>query len=157
MQTDDRYRARLQTAIAALRYWSPSIKDAAHVVETDEGEYWRMAIEPLIAGACPFELVLRADGFHDLMIAGESYEDEPTEDLEMFVPLAEAIAGGHVRRRLYASAATGLPVAVGTVVDLADGRSFVRRRDLASPRDTTAPRASGEDIITERHFLPYHR
>lgn len=154
MNIDDRYRARLQASIAALRYWCPSIADSAAISETDSGDYWEIEVLPHVSGACPFELVLRTDGFHDLVIAGESFEDELTDDLELFVPLASAIARGDVRRRTYASAATATPLAVETIVELEKGRIWQRRRDIAIGLQGDLPH---EALITEHNFLPYRR
>lgn len=154
MTIDDRYRAQLQAAIAALRYWVPTISDAAHVTQSDGSAYWSLAAEPNAAGACPFELVLRTDGKHDIMIAGESYEDLPTDDLDMFVPLACAIARGDVIRRMTVTAATGTPVTIETIVNLDGGKVWRQTRDLPSARH---PDAASEVLAEDRTFLPYKR
>lgn len=149
MTIDDRYRARLQAAIASLRYWIPSISDTARIAETDGDDYWRMNVEPTVAGACPFDLVLRSDGFHDLVIGGEVYEDMPTDDLDLFVPLVCAIARGDVVRRHELSAATRKPLSVETEIRLGDGKSWARSRRLSESFVDT------ESIFSERHYLPY--
>lgn len=149
MTIDDRYRARLQAAIASLRYWIPSISDTARIAETDGDDYWRINVEPTVAGACPFDLVLRSDGFHDLVIGGEVYEDMRTDDLDLFVPLACAIARGGVVRRHELSAATRMPLSVETEIRLDGGRVWRRRRRLSDLC------AGSETILAERHYLPY--
>lgn len=154
MSIDDRYRAKLQAAIAALRYWVPTISDAAHVTQSDGGAYWSLAAEPNVPGACPFELVLRTDGKHDIMIAGETYEDLPTDDLDLFVPLACAIARGNVIRRMTATAATGMPVMIETIVKLDGGNAWRNSRNLLAPGD---PSATADALIEDRRFLPYKR
>jgi hypothetical protein len=112
MNVDDRYRARLQSAIAALRYWTPSIADQATIAETVGDDYWEIDSAPHTQGACPFELVLRSDGKHNLVIASETHEDETTDNFDLFVPLLSAIARGQVTRRITTSAATRMPLAI---------------------------------------------
>ncbi|MCC0007089.1 MAG: hypothetical protein H6876_03080 [Hyphomicrobiaceae bacterium] len=154
MLIDDRYRARLQATIAALRYWCPSIADSAAITETSSDEYWEIDVVPHVRGACPFELVLRTDGFHDLVVAGETYEDEPTDNLDLFVPFVSAIARGEVVQKTYAAAATGLPLAVETIVDMGRDGSWHRRRSI----DTNLKgEALGDTIVTTQAFLPYRR
>lgn len=154
MTIDDRYRAQLQAAIAALRYWVPTISDAAHVTQSDGGAYWSLAAEPDVGGACPFELVLRTDGKHDIMIAGESYEDLPTDDLDLFVPLACAIARGDVTRRITATAATGTPFMIETIVHLDGGKEWRKSRSLLPPGPSPAV---DDALVDDRAFLPYRR
>ena len=154
MSPDDAYLARLQAEIASLRYWVPTIADAAHVEDFDSPDYWKLAVIPHVAAACPFELLLRADQRYDVVIAGEAYEDLKIESLDLFVPLVEAIALGHVVQRDLASAATGQSHAIETVVTLAKGAPWRQRRVLAAlPPDT----GTDDIIVTERHFLPYRR
>lgn len=154
MTPDDAYLARLQATIASLRYWVPTIADVAHSEELDSPEYWKLAITPSAAAACPFELLLRADEHYDVLIAGEAFEDLSITSLDLFVPLAEAIASGSVVQRLSHSAATGTPYRVETVITLANGDVWRQTRQVAR-----APARSGPDdmITTERHFLPYRR
>jgi hypothetical protein len=151
---DDRQRAKLQAAIASFEYWIPSISECARIAATNDDAYWRVSIEPHVAGACPFELVIRTDGFHDMMIAGESYEDQPTDDLDLFVPFAQAIANGDVKHRIYTAAATRMPLAVETIVHLANGVDWRRRHELVTGLDGTLPH---EAIARDRRFLPYER
>lgn len=154
MNIDDRYRAKLQAAIASLEYWIPSIGDCAWIAETNDVAYWRVNVQPHVDGACPFELVIRSDGYHDMMIAGEGYEDQPTDDLDLFVPLAQAIADGDVTHRTYTSTATRMPLAVEIIVQLANGTTWRRRRELATGLSGDAPH---ETIARDHHFLPYKR
>jgi hypothetical protein len=154
MNVDDRYRARLQSAIAALRYWTPSIADQATIAETDGADYWEIDSAPHTQGACPFELVLRSDGKHNIVIASETYEDETTDNLELFVPLLSAIARGQVTRRITTSAATRMPLAIETIVHMDNGAEWHRRRELAAGLYGGLPH---EVVIRDHHFLPYKR
>lgn len=153
MIADDVYRSRLQATIAALRYWVPTIADAAHVEQTDGHQAWKMAVRPVQSAACPFELMLRSDQHYDISVAGETFEDRPVGTLDIFVPLVEAIAAGSVIQRRTESTATGAPLSVETRVTLADGSIWSERRDLplgALVSDCTT-------AVRDRHFIPYRR
>lgn len=153
MLSDDVYRSRLEAAIAGLRYWVPTVFDVARVSESEGAGYWKIAVEPHAAHACPFELVLRADQRHDFVVAGEVFEDLPTKSLDVFVPLATAIAEGRVVQCHWRSAATGVESAVETVIYLADGREW----SSAHMRNSFANEHPDAVIATQRHFVPYHR
>lgn len=153
MLSDDVFRSRLNATIEALRYWVPTVSDTAQIQESSGDGFWKLALTPHAREACPFELVLRLDQRHDLTIADELFEDEPTDTLELFVPLVTAITEGRVIQRLWSTRATGTPCALETHVRLQTGEDWVRCRILnpvASP---------GADATThrDRTFLPYRR
>lgn len=150
MISDDVYRSRLQATIAALKYWVPEIKDVASVMEETSHEYWKIIVAPHVDGACAFELLLRTDQKHDLFISGELYEDLPTESLDQFVPLVEAIAAGRIIQRREFARATGMPLSVETIIDVAAREPWRQKRMLAS-----IPTAAIE--TRDHHFLPYRR
>lgn len=157
MSMDDRYRAKLQAAIASLCYWIPSISDVATVSESDGGDYWRLGVEPRVPGGCPFEMVIRSDHLHDVIIDGESYEDQPSDDLEFFLALAKGIARGDVIRRHHCSRASGREVAVETIVSLGGDSTWSRRRELA-PSDKHGAWDEDEEIVLVDHrYLPFRR
>lgn len=150
MLSDDVYRSRLAVTIAALRYWVPSVSDAAETEETETSDFWRLAVAPRIAQGCPFELILHSDQRHDLIIAGEVYEDRLIGTLDLFLPLAEAIAAGTVLQRQWISAVTGRPLSIETLVTLPSGAVW---RDGVGPAS-----ANGIPLVSrDRHFLPYRR
>lgn len=151
MIADDVYRSRLQATIASLKYWVPEIKDVAEVVEETERDFWKVRVDPRVAGACPFELMLRTDRKHDLIIAGELYEERPTGTLDVFLPLVEALAQGRVIQRRQFAAATIMPLSIDTIVTFADGTVWQAGRALG------AAAAPVESITRDRHFLPYRR
>lgn len=153
MLPDDVYRSRLQATIEGLRYWIPTVADVAHVSEREGDRFWKMSVTPAAANACPFELVLRTDQCHDLVIGGETFEDLPTKSLDAFVPLVEAIAEGRVMQCHWTSAATGTQTAVETIVTLSDGREWSSARML-TPLASDNPDAV---IASARHFVPYRR
>ncbi|MCB1520379.1 MAG: hypothetical protein KDJ37_07375 [Hyphomicrobiaceae bacterium] len=160
MSHDDRYRAKLQAIIASFEFWVPSIADVATIRETNAADYWRLSIMPRQPGACPFELVLRADGQHDIMIADQIFEDLPTTDLDVFLPLAVAIAEGRVVRRTWSTAGTRTPVATDTIVTPADRDIWRQRRVIHSAGSVAATvnTTADIDLIAEDiHFLPYRR
>jgi hypothetical protein len=149
MRRDDAFLTRLQVTITTLRYWAPSIAHAAAVEETETDASWGMRISPAVKEACPFELILRADQMHDLAVAGQEYPDRPTESLDLFVPLCEAIAAGAVLQRRWSSPLTGLSRAVETLIMLEDGRVW-----RGAPSDLVA---GGDWQSSDRYFLPYRR
>ena len=51
MLPDDVFRSRLQSTITALRYWAPSIADAARLEETETSDYWKIIVAPRRAAA----------------------------------------------------------------------------------------------------------
>jgi len=154
MLSDDIYRSRMQATVASLRYWAPSIKDVAVVEDAESADYWRMTVSPIIANACPFELMLRADQRHDWMIAGEPYEDRDIVSLELFLPLVEAITEGRVVKREWTRRATGVVHTVETLIALPGGRIWQDRRDNGHAPPTSN---DAEVLRTDRHFVPYRR
>lgn len=154
MLSDDVYRAQLEATIAALRYWVPQIADVARIEETDAPEYWKLTVTPHVANACPFELMLRADQKHDLMIASEAFEDRDTKDLNLFLPLVEAIASGNVVQRLTSSQMTGVLQAIETLVLMPKARTWRETRTI----DGGMPLPEGDaGEIQIKHFLAYRR
>jgi hypothetical protein len=154
MLPDDLFRSRLQTTITALKYWAPSIADAARVEETETGSFWKITVAPFLAGACPFELILHFDQNFDVALADEAYEGLPLESFDLFLPFVEAIAEGRIVQRHWVSRVTGLERAVETLVMLAGGGIW------REARGTSSPRPSLDDDGTELHercFLPYRR
>jgi hypothetical protein len=154
MLPDDLFRSRLQTTITALKYWAPSIADAAHVEETETGNFWKIAVGPLMANACAFELILNFDQHYDIAIGEESYEGLPIESFDVFLPFVEAIADGRVVQRRWVSRLTGLERSVETLVMLAGGGIW------REARGTSVALPSLDDDGTElreRRFLPYRR
>jgi len=151
MLPDDVFRAKLSRTIADLRQWSGALGDCAHIDEEDAARYWRLAVRPLAAGACPVELILHHRQRCDLAIAEESYEDRDVAEFDLLLPLVEAIGHGRVLTRLKKSANTGDALAVETHVRLAGGEIWQADRRL---RPHTIP---GPTILEDRWFLPYRR
>lgn len=153
MLPDDVFRSRLEATVAALRYWVPTVSDAAKVTETAGDGYWKLAVRPFVATACPFDLMLRADQRYDITIAGETFEDLPVESLETFVPLITAIAEGRVVQRLRIAEASGRPLSLETIVRFPDSKLWSASRSLAPPAAAREP----ETLLKDKHFLPYRR
>lgn len=152
MLSDDVYRARLDATIASLRYWVPTIADTAAAREAAGESYWKLAVTPHVAGACPFELMLRADQHYDLVLDGERFEDRPIDSVELFVPLVTAITDGHVIKRRTTTAESGRLLSIDMIVDMGAGQSWRAGRTLGP---VTAP--APEPLITDRRYLPYRR
>lgn len=151
---DSAGHARVQEAIAALRYWVPSIADVAHVEESENADGWRLRLRPQLPGTSPFELVLRSDQTFDLKIAGEHYEGQTVPSLDILVPLAEAISAAHVIQRCSFTLATGALCLVETVVRLGNGSVWTGSRRIPPIADVTPP--DGIEC-KELCFLPYRR
>jgi len=154
MLPDDVFRSRLQSTITALRYWAPSIADTAHVEEAETGNYWKIIVAPLLAQACPFELILHFDQRYDIAIAEETYESLPIESFEIFVPFVEAIADGSVVQRHWNSRLTGLERSVETLITLAGGGIW---RESHGEAHLMPPLDDDGTELRERRFLPYRR
>jgi hypothetical protein len=154
MLPDDVFRSRLQSTITALRYWAPSVADAARLEETETSDYWKIIVTPAVASACPFELILHADQRYDLAIADETYESRPIESFDWFVPFATAIAEGSVVQRHWVSRLTGLERSVETLVTMSTGGIWCEGRGTAQRMPTLED--DGTEL-RERRFLPYRR
>jgi len=153
MIPDDVYRSRLQATIEELRYWIPSIADWARIEPSEAPASWKLSVEPRTAGAAPFELLLRTDRHYDLSVAGETFEDQPIDTLDLFLPLVSAISDGRIIQRRRLARFTGAPLSVETRIALGDGSVWSRLRTLSAG---TAMRPE-EIEIRDRHFLPYRR
>jgi len=153
MLPDDIFRSRLQTTIMALRYWAPSIADAARLEETETSDYWRINVAPAVASACPFELILHSDQRYDLSIAEETYEARPIETFDWFIPFADAIAEGNVVQRRWISRLTAIERGVETLVMLGGGGIW--REGRGAYQMPTLDDDGTE--LRERRFLPYRR
>jgi hypothetical protein len=151
MTPDEAYRSKLRVAIASIRYWVPQINDAARVDETETPEYWKLAVHPLVPGACPFEIILRLDGHYGIVVASETFEDLPITSFDNFLPMVQAIADGRVVQHRWASAATGGPLAIETVLHLGTGKEWRQGTGLGqlATQDGT--------VRHDTHFLPYRR
>jgi hypothetical protein len=154
MLPDDLFRSRLQTTITALKYWAPSIADAARVEESETGNFWKIAVAPFLAKACPFELILHFDQHYDVAIDDESYEALPIESFDLFLPFVEAIADGRVVQRHWVSHFTGLQRSVETLVMLAGGDIW---REMRGETAGLPPLDDDGTELSEKRFLPYRR
>jgi len=154
MLPDDVFRSRLQATITALQYWAPSIADTARLEEAETSDYWKIAVAPSVASACPFELILHSDQRYDLAVADETYEGRPIDSFDLFVPFVEAIAEGSVVQRHWVSRLTGLERSVETLVTMANGGIWQDSRGTVQRMPTLED--DGTEL-RERRFLPYRR
>lgn len=154
MLPDDVFRTRLQSTITALRYWAPSIADAARLEETETGDYWRITVTPRVASACPFKLALNADQSYDLRVADETYERRPLETFDWLIPFADAVADGNIVQRRWISRLTGLERSVETVVVLPGGAIW---REGNGETHLIPTLDDDGTEMRERRFLPYRR
>ena len=150
MMPDDRYQRAFDQTVGDIRSWIKQHKDHADITEEDAPSFWRVAIRPDVASACPAELILYRGQRYDITIGAETYTGRPMDNPGLFVKLLDAIAQGWVVTRRYASAATGQLVAVDTIVTLAHGAKWTDRRELSV--------LATRDIALERrdqHYVPF--
>jgi len=153
MQSHDTYRLKLQQLTASLEAWSGFVADVARVEAGAAGNGWRLALTPLAAGACPFEIVLDgSEPLCDVRVGSLTVEDWRLPSLDVVLPLVEAIVDGRIVVRKLSSAMTGLPVSTTTHVALGDGGSIVLPPEAA----VNGP-PSGYVECRDVHFLPYRR
>jgi hypothetical protein len=154
MYSDDVYRKNLSDTISALEAWARDFRDVAEIETPETAAYWKLSVVPHVAGACPFELLLRADQKFNAAIGGEIYEDKPIDKFEFFPMLARAIATGNVEHIEVLNALTGALDAIETRVTLEDGWAWIGER-RTGPRG--ARRTDSTQELRTRHFLPYRR
>jgi hypothetical protein len=154
MYPDDVYRKQLSDTIADLEGFAREYQDVAEMVMSATSAYWKLSAAPHIAGACPFELLLRADQKFNAAIGDEVYEDKPIDQFAFFPMLARAIAAGNVERIEVLNALTGTLDAIETRVTLEDGWAWIGER-RTGPRG--ARRTDSTQELRTRHFLPYRR
>jgi len=154
MDDTDLFRSRLETTIASLRYWVPDISDTARVEESDGYGIWRLKVRPNLDSACPFTLELSNNGQYGLTIAKDTFSERPVETLDMFLPIAEAIADGRVLQRRWSSPYTGVETHVETIIMLANGTTWQALRPLPGAGSIRNP---ADSICRDRCFLPYRR
>ena len=136
--------------VADMRAWLGARRGAARVEEETAPTYWRCAMSPVIAGACPVELILHRDQRFDITIGTETYEGRLIENIAVFLPLLDAIAEGRVVTRQSFSTRTGAPAGVETLVTLSHGATWTARRAGLASTD-------GALETRDRYYVPYDR
>jgi len=155
MLSDDVFRSRLQATLADLAQWVRSIGDVADAKLVEGPGFCRLTVAPTAAGACPFEMILRADQRLDISIGRETYEERAMPPLTSLLPLAHALAEGRVIQRHWRSAATGTLGAIETIVSPRSGDAW---RDHRLVTAAALPNADlGDYVAEDRHFVPYRR
>jgi hypothetical protein len=154
MHSDDVYRNQLGEAILSLEGWARDNRDVAAIEMSVTPSYWKLSAQPETFGACPFDLLLRADQKFNLAIGGEVYEDKPVDKLDFFGMLARAIAAGRIERIEVLNALTGAREAIETRVTLEDGWAWIAERRIG-PR--TAQRLEAAQELRTKRYLPYRR
>ena len=152
MQSDDAYRNELHALIRELRAWIEGFAEIVEYEATEAADYWRLAVMPRAATACPIELILHRNQRYDMTIGRETYEDRPIESLGLFQPLLQAIVEGHVITRTWTTLATGAHHSVETIVDLG---GEIWRAEHVNPDIATV---AGRDqcAARDRHYAAYH-
>ena len=67
------------------------------MIEERTPAFWRLALLPHAANACPVELILHRDSqTYDIQLGHEAYEAKAIEAFRLFEPLLDAVVGGQV-------------------------------------------------------------
>lgn len=151
---DDVFRSRLRETIETLEAWAAGHRDVAQIDIAATPAYWKLTVLPATAGACPFELLLRADQRFNTIVGDEIYEDKPIDTFEFFPMMVRAIATGNVERIEVMNAMTGAVDTIEMRLTLEDGWAWIGERRVG-PRI-----ARRQDVAEERRvfpFLPYRR
>jgi hypothetical protein len=152
MLSDDVYRSKLAAVFAGLKQAAAALADVAHVEQTESADFARLSLIPGAAGACPVEIMLRADQLYDIQIGNEFYEDCAIERIDLFLPLISAVTRGDVIQRRHISAATGTELEIETIVPLPGGEAW--RKSHVHPG---AARSGAATVFEDRRFVPYRR
>ena len=134
MLPDDVFRERLEQTLVELEAWAEKIRDCADADVDASQRHWRMSVVPYLPGACPFELLIKADQTFSLNIAGEFYEDKPLDRFDFFIKLVTAIADGRVERIETYSAPTGMLLGIAMRVEIEDGWDWIGSREVTRRR-----------------------
>lgn len=154
MLSDDVYRSQLTAAFAGLKRLSTQMSDVAHIDSAETRDFVRLSLIPHASGACPVEIMLRADQFYDIAIGNEFYEDCKIERFDVFEPLIKAITRGDVIQRRHISAATGTERAIETLVTLPGGTVWRKGHVHQGVANAIAQEAT---VSQDKRFLPYRR
>jgi hypothetical protein len=154
MLSDDVYRAQLGITFDLLKRRVALFSDVAEIDSVSTPDFVRLSIAPRAIGACPVEIMLRADQLYDISIGVEFYEDCPVRDFALFEPLIVAISQGAVVQRHHISMATGTERSIETIVTLADGEVW-RKGHLHA--DVARAIADNATLFSDRRFVPYRR
>lgn len=151
-RAEDAFRADLAATISALETWAWQTRDAADIEMATGTEFWKMAVAPRTAGACPFELLLRTDQTFSLRLDLETYEDRPVETFSFFADLVRALAAGRVERIETLNAMTATLERIEMRVIPERGKEWIGERALGVKAIVPA----AEERRTRR-FLAYRR
>lgn len=148
MYSDDVYRAKLRSTFADLQQALTRLDGYAKAAVDFSEQGARLTLTPHVTGACPVELMVRADQYYDIAVGAQLYEDLPVDRLEIFKPLILAIVDGAVVERHHLSALTGVETGHETIVTMPFGGRWI---------EGSGARAGGERTAEDRLFLPYRR
>lgn len=148
MLAHDVYQQSFDAATRALEAWAETQRDVAGIDLEHGADFWRLRMTPHAVNGCPVEIILHLRQRADLMIGPETFEDRGIADFSIYGKLLEAIAAGRVTIERWDSVATGAVEKIETIVRLADGATWIERRDVSAVKDA---------VKTVRHFVPYRR
>jgi len=152
MYSDDVYRAKLRATIADLQQAVAPLAPFTAIDVDLSGQGARFTLIPHTRGACPVELMVRADQHYDIALGQAIFEDCRVEQLDVFKPLILAVADGHIVRRHHISAQTGVEMGFETIVTMPSAQPWrkVHGGEVWLGR-------GGEVFMRDQRFLPYRR
>ena len=153
MQPQDTFNRDFDAATAVLDRWLQSLDDVAAVDRENTQGYWRARLNPLEPNTCPAELMLSRSQTFDLDVGPEGLANQPVSGFALFLPLLQAVAGGHVVHRTWSALATGSALTSEIMVPLADGHQWSARRILNAGTVATEQTAVARDHV----YVPYRR
>jgi hypothetical protein len=149
MLSDDVFRDRLEQVLIEIETYVAGIRDCAAVDVVASLRYWRMIVVPQVPGACPFELIIKADQTFSIRLADQTFEDRPVDEFDLFLKLLRAVEAGHVDKILKFDATTEELIAIAMRVNLTPDLDWFCEHRLA-------PAAATEEWRAHR-YLPYCR
>lgn len=153
MQPHDVFNRAFDATTTQLDQWLTLVAADADIEHERTANYWRVRLRPHQPGACPVELMLSRSQSYDLDAGSESVVAQPLTDLNLFQPLLQAVADGHLVHRTWAAQATGRVLTHELIVHLADGRDWRTRRIVHAGTAATELDA----IARDRSYVAYRR
>lgn len=153
MQPQDQFDQQFNTLVATLSAWTEGLQSCAEVSSEQNGDFWRLRLDPHLPTACPVEVIVHRSQTYDIMIGPEAYEGLTLQRFSGIQPMLEAVVRGCVTTLTTRSAATNSTIGFETV--LTNGANELWRQSRpAQPADARAPT---DTVISTRHYPPYRR
>lgn len=157
MSVHESVREVLAETTGALQRWAGEHRDVADI-DLDNGDgYWRLDVRPFALHACPFELVVHADGVHyDIAVDTCSYAGLRTRNIQLLPVLVSALVAGRVVTARWRSIHTGLLHSVETTISPEDAACDTWRQ--TQHVEAVSQLLDSSDCERHaKHYVPYRR